>query len=78
MDLLFLMVALGWLLVALISAFATLGLSPPATKIADGLIKGSCTIALVSIVLAVLFLLRPTLTAELSDTYAHAGHFRKN
>jgi hypothetical protein len=57
MDLLFLMVALAWLLVALLSAFATLGLSPPATKIADGVIKGSCTVAFVSSVLAALSLL---------------------
>jgi hypothetical protein len=59
MDMFFLMVAIAWLLVALLSAFATLGLSPPAEKIADGVIKGSCSVALVSTVLAALFLLRP-------------------
>jgi hypothetical protein len=57
MDLFFLMFAIAWLLVALLSAFATLGLSPPAEKIADGVIKGSCTVAPVSVVLATLFVL---------------------
>jgi hypothetical protein len=55
MDLFFLMVAIACLLEVLPSAFATLGLSPPAQKIADALIRGSCIMALVSIVLAALF-----------------------
>ena len=59
MDMFFLMLAIAWLLVALLSAFATLGLSPPAEKIADGVIKGSCTVAGVSIVLAGVSLLWP-------------------
>jgi hypothetical protein len=61
MDLFFLAVAIACLLVALLSAFATLALPPSAEKIADGVIKGSCTAALLSVVLAALFLLWPTL-----------------
>jgi hypothetical protein len=57
MDLLFLLVAIACLLVALISAFATLGLSSAVEKIADRVIRGSCIAALVSVVLAALFLL---------------------
>jgi hypothetical protein len=55
MDLLFLLVAIACLLVALISAFATL--SSAVEKIADRVIRGSCIAALVSVVLAALFLL---------------------
>jgi hypothetical protein len=43
-------------LLALISAFATLGLSPTAEKIADKVIFGSCAAALMSVLLAALFL----------------------
>ena len=51
------MILIACLLVALISAFATLGLSPAVEKIADRVIKGSCIAALVSVVLAALFLI---------------------
>ena len=56
MDVLFLLIAIGCVLLALISAFATLGLSPTAEKIADKMIYGSCAAALMSLLLAALFL----------------------
>jgi hypothetical protein len=56
MDVLFLLIAISCVLLALISAFATLGLSPTAEKIADKVIYGSCAAALMSVLLAALFL----------------------
>jgi hypothetical protein len=41
--------------VALFSAFATLGPSPAAARIADKVIYGSCVAGLISVALAVLF-----------------------
>ena len=55
MDVLFLMIAIACVLVALFSAFATLGPSPAAARIADKVIYGSCVAAFISVVLAVLF-----------------------
>jgi hypothetical protein len=57
MDVLFLLIAISCVLLALISAFSTLGLSPAAEKRADRVIKGNCIAALVSVVLAALFLI---------------------
>jgi nitrogen fixation-related uncharacterized protein len=56
MDVLFLLIAIACVLVALFSAFATLGPSPTAARIADKVIYGSCAAALMSVLLAALFL----------------------
>jgi hypothetical protein len=56
MDVLFLLIAISCVLLALVSAFSTLGLSPTAEKIADKVIYGSCAAALMSVLLAALFL----------------------
>jgi hypothetical protein len=55
MDVLFLLIAIACVLVALFSAFATLGPSPAAERIADKVIYGSCVAALISAALAALF-----------------------
>jgi hypothetical protein len=59
MEMSFLVVAIACILTALLAAFATLGLSPAIEKIADRVIKGACIVALISVVLAALFLLWP-------------------
>jgi hypothetical protein len=59
MDLIFLLVAIACMLVALLTAFATLGLSLVAENIADRVIQGACIAALLSVVVAALFILRP-------------------
>jgi hypothetical protein len=47
-------------LVALLSTVATLNASPKFTRIANGVIYGSCVAALVSVVLAAWFLFGPS------------------
>ena len=59
MEMFFLVVAIAGILTALLAAFATSGLSPAIEKIADRVIKGACIVALISVVLAALFLLWP-------------------
>jgi hypothetical protein len=59
MEMFFLLVAIVCILTALLAAFGTLGLSPAIEKIADRVIKGACIVALISVVLAALFLLWP-------------------
>jgi hypothetical protein len=56
MGVLFLLIAISCVLLALISAFATLGLSPTVEKMADTVIYGSCAAAIISTALAALFL----------------------
>ena len=56
MDVVFLLIAISCVVLALISAFATLGLSQTAEKIADKVIYSSCAAALMSVLLAALFL----------------------
>jgi len=55
MDVLFLLIAIAWVLVALFSAFASWGPSPAAARTADKVIYGSCVAGLISVALAVLF-----------------------
>ena len=59
MEMFFLVIAIACILTALLAAFAALGLSPAIEKIADRVIKGACIVALISVVLAALFLLWP-------------------
>jgi hypothetical protein len=58
-DVIFLMAAIAFVLIALLSTVATLNASPTVRQIANGVIYGSCVAALVSVVLAVWFLFRP-------------------
>jgi hypothetical protein len=55
----FLMIAISLLMVALLTAVATLNASPKVSRIANRVIYGSCVAVLVSIALAVWFLFRP-------------------
>jgi hypothetical protein len=55
----FFLVAIACILTAVLAAVGTLGLSPAIEKIADRVIKGACIVALISVVLAALFLLWP-------------------
>jgi len=59
MEMFFLVVAIACILTAVLAAIGTLGLSPAIEKIADRVIKGACIVALISLVLAALFLLWP-------------------
>jgi hypothetical protein len=56
-DVVLLMISIAFVLVALLAAVTTLSAPLPAKVIADGMIKGSCTVAFVSTVLAALSLL---------------------
>ena len=58
-DVIFLMLAVVFVLVAFLSAVATLNASPRLMRIGHRVILGSCVAALVSVVLAVWFLIRP-------------------
>jgi hypothetical protein len=58
-DVIFLMLAVVFVLVAFLSAVATLNASPRLMRIGHRVILGSCGAALVSVVLAVWFLIRP-------------------
>ena len=53
------MIAIACILTAVLAAIGTLALSPAIEKIADRVIKGACIVALISLVLAALFLLWP-------------------
>jgi hypothetical protein len=55
----FLMIAISLLMVAFLTAVATLNASPKVSRIANRVIYGSCVAILVSIALAVWFLFRP-------------------
>jgi hypothetical protein len=59
MEVFFLLVAIACILTAVLAAIGTLALSPAIEKIADRVIKGACIVALISLVLAALFLLWP-------------------
>jgi hypothetical protein len=58
-DVAFLMIAISFLMVAFLTAVATLNASPKVSRIANRVIYGSCVAVLVSIALAVWFLFRP-------------------
>ncbi len=58
-DVIFLMMAIVFVLVALLSVVATLNASPTVRWIVNRVIYGSCVAALVSVVLAAWFLFRP-------------------
>ena len=58
-DVIFLMIAIVFVLVAFATAFATMGASTKVRRITNRVIYGSCVAALASVVLAVWFLLRP-------------------
>ena len=55
----FLMIAISLLMVAFLTAVATLNASPKVSRIANRVIYGSCVAVLVSIALAIWFLFRP-------------------
>jgi len=58
-DVIFLMAAIAFVLIALLSTIATLNTGPTVRRIANGVIYGSCVAALVAVVLAAWFLYRP-------------------
>jgi hypothetical protein len=58
-DTAFLMIAISFLMVAFLTAVATLHASPKVSRISNKVIYGSCVAALVSAALAVWFLVRP-------------------
>lgn len=58
-DVAFLMTAISLLMVAFLTAVATLNASPKVSRIANKVIYGSCVAALFSAALAVWFLFRP-------------------
>jgi hypothetical protein len=58
-DVIFLMIAISFLMVAFLTAVATTAASPRVRQIANRMSYGSCVAALVSIVLAVWFLFQP-------------------
>ena len=58
-DVIFLMIAIVFVLVAFVTAFATLSASPRLMRIGHRVILGSCVAALVSVVVAVWFLVWP-------------------
>ena len=57
-DVIFLMIAISFLVVAFLTAVATTSASPPVRRIVNRVSYGSCVAALVSVVLAVWFLFR--------------------
>ena len=58
-DAAFLMIAISFLMVAFLTAVATVNASPKVSRIANKVIYGSCVAAVVSVVLAVWLLVRP-------------------
>jgi hypothetical protein len=58
-DVILLMIAISFLMVAFLSAVAMTSASPTVRRIANRVSYGSCVAALVSIALAVWFLFRP-------------------
>jgi hypothetical protein len=58
-DVAFEMIAVSFLIVALLAAVATLNASPRVRRISNRVIYGSCVAAVVSVVLAVWLLVRP-------------------
>jgi L-cystine uptake protein TcyP (sodium:dicarboxylate symporter family) len=58
-DMAFLMIAISLLMVAFLTAVATLNASPKVSRIANKVIYGSCVAALISAALTVWFLFRP-------------------
>jgi hypothetical protein len=58
-DAAFLMIAISFLMVAFLTAVATVNASPKVSRIANKVIYGSCVAALVSAALAVWSLFRP-------------------
>jgi hypothetical protein len=58
-DVAFLMIAISFLMVAFLTAVATLKASPAVRRITNRVVYGNCVAALVSVVLAVRFLFRP-------------------
>jgi hypothetical protein len=58
-DVIFLMIAMSFLMVAFLTAVATLNASPTVRRITNSVVYGSCVAALVSAVLAVWFLVWP-------------------
>jgi hypothetical protein len=58
-DVVFLMIAISFVLMAFLSTVATLSAPPTGRRIANRVIYGCCVAAQVSVVLAVWFLLRP-------------------
>jgi dolichyl-phosphate-mannose--protein O-mannosyl transferase len=58
-DVIFLMIAIAFVLLALLFVVATLNASPIVRRIANRVVYSSCVAALVSVVLAVWFLFRP-------------------
>jgi hypothetical protein len=58
-DVIFLMMAIVFVLVALLSVVATLNASPTVRRIVNRVIYGSCVAALVSVVLAACFFVWP-------------------
>jgi hypothetical protein len=59
-DVIFLMIAISFLMVAFLTAAATLNASPRLMRIGHRVILGSCVAALVSVVLAGWLLYRPS------------------
>jgi hypothetical protein len=57
-DVIFLMIAISFLVVAFLTAIATTSASPRVRRIVNRVSYGSCVAALVSVVLAVWFLFR--------------------
>jgi hypothetical protein len=60
-DVIFLMIAIAFVLVAFVPVFTTLNASLRTKLIAHRVIYGSCVAALVSVALAVWFLYRPSM-----------------
>jgi ABC-type iron transport system FetAB permease component len=58
-DVIFLMIAMSFLMVAFLTAVATTNASPRVRRLANRVSYGSCVAALVSVVLAVWFLVWP-------------------
>ena len=58
-DVVFLMTAIAFVLVALLTIVATLNAGPTVRRLANRVIYGSCVAALVPVVLAAWFLFRP-------------------
>jgi hypothetical protein len=59
-DVLFLLMALAFVVVATLAALATTSASPTVRAIAGKTVNGSVVFALISVLLAVWFLVRPT------------------
>jgi hypothetical protein len=59
-DVIFLMIAIAFVLVAFVTAVATLSASPRVMRIGHSVILGSCVAALVSVVVAVWLLYWPS------------------